>query len=59
MDIEIREVKNNSGEIAKVKEFLYTQIMIEYGIGPTPKFHYDIEAMDEYYIFCDWCYKGI
>lgn len=53
MDIEIREVKNNSGEIAKVKEFLYSQIMIEYGIGPTPKFHYDIEAMDEYYILPD------
>ena len=50
MDIKIMEVENDSDEIAKVKEFLYRQIMIEYGIGPTPKFHYDIEAMDEYYI---------
>jgi GNAT superfamily N-acetyltransferase len=24
--------------------------MNEYGIGPTPKFHYDIEGMDEYYL---------
>ena len=50
MDIEIREVKNDAVEIKNVKDFLYGQIMNEYGIGPTPKFHYDIEAMVEYYI---------
>ena len=53
MDIEIREVKNDDGEISDVKNFLYNQIMKVYGIGPTPKFHYDIEAMDEYYISPD------
>lgn len=50
MDFIIREVKNNQEEIEAVKEFLYGQIMNEYGIGPTPKFHYDIEGMVEYYI---------
>ncbi|WP_405307403.1 GNAT family N-acetyltransferase [Methanobrevibacter sp.] len=50
MDIEIREVKNNSVEIANVKDFLYGQIMEVYGIGPTPKFHYDIDGMEEYYL---------
>ena len=50
MDIEIREVKNNSVEIANVKDFLYGQIMEVYGIGPTPKFHYYIYGMEEYYL---------
>ena len=50
MDFVIREVRNDEGEIEAVKEFLYAQIMNEYGIGPTPKFHYDIEGMDEYYL---------
>jgi GNAT superfamily N-acetyltransferase len=46
----VREVKNDDEEILAVKNFLYGQIMKEYGIGPTPKFHYDIEALDKYYI---------
>ena len=50
MDIEIREVKNDELEIENVKDFLYGQIMIEYGIGPTPEFHYDIEGIEKYYI---------
>ncbi len=50
MDFVIREVRNDEGEIEAVKEFLYAQIMNEYGIGPTPKFHYDIEGMSEYYL---------
>lgn len=50
MDFVIREVRNDEGEIEAVKEFLYAQIMNEYGIGPTPKFHYDIEGMAEYYL---------
>ncbi len=50
MDFIIREVENNPEEIDAVKDFLYGQIMIEYGIGPTPKFHYDIEGIREYYI---------
>lgn len=50
MDIDIREIKNDYDEICAVKEFLYDQIKKEYGIGPTPEFHYDIEGIDEYYI---------
>lgn len=50
VDFIVREVRNEDEEILAVKNFLYDQIMKEYGIGPTPKFHYDIEALDEYYI---------
>jgi GNAT superfamily N-acetyltransferase len=50
MNIVFREVKNNPDEIRAVKDFLYGQIMEVYGIGPTPKFHYDIDGMDEYYL---------
>lgn len=50
MDFFVREVKNDDEEIMAIKNFLYDQIMKEYGIGPTPKFHYDIEGLDEYYI---------
>lgn len=50
MNITVREVKNDSDEIIEVKDFLYGQIMEVYGIGPTPKFHYDIERMEEYYL---------
>ena len=50
MNIQIREIKNDDEEILAVKSFLYDQIMKEYGIGPTPEFHYDIEGIGEYYI---------
>ncbi|MBR4446847.1 GNAT family N-acetyltransferase [Methanobrevibacter sp.] len=50
MDFIIRELENNQEEIEAVKEFLYAQILNEYGIGPTPKFHYDIGGIIEYYI---------
>ena len=50
MDFVIRDVRNNQEEIDAVKAFLYEQIMNEYGISPTPKFHYDIEGMVEYYL---------
>lgn len=53
MNIVIREIKNDSSEILAVQEFLYNQIKKEYGIGPTPEFHYDIEGLDEYYILPD------
>ena len=55
MDFIIRDVRNNQEEIDAVKEFLYEQIMNEYGIGPTPKFHYDIEGMVEYYLLPSNC----
>lgn len=50
MNIAIREINNDYDEICSVKEFLYDQIKKEYGIGPTPEFHYDIEGLEEYYI---------
>ncbi|MBE6497625.1 MAG: GNAT family N-acetyltransferase [Methanobrevibacter sp.] len=53
MNVVIREISDDINEIEDVKEFLYGQIMIEYGIGPTPKFHYDIDGMKEYYISPD------
>ena len=50
MNFIIKEISNDSSEISRVKEFLYTQIKKEYGIGPNIEFHYDIEDLDEYYI---------
>ena len=50
MNIKITEINNNNDEITTVQEFLYDQIKKEYGIGPTPKFHYDIDGLKEYYL---------
>ena len=50
MDMEIREIKDDESEINSVKDFLFNQINLEYHIGPTPKFHYDIFGLNEYYI---------
>ena len=50
MNFIIREINNNPDEIKSVKCFLYDLIKKEYGIGPTPKFHYDIENLEEYYV---------
>ena len=50
MNLIIREINNNSDEISSVKHFLYDLIKKEYGIGPTPEFHYDIENLKEYYV---------
>ena len=50
MDIEIREIQNDDSQIKSVQDFLYEQIKIEYGIGPMPEFHYDIDGLKEYYV---------
>ena len=50
MDIIIREIKNDFDEIDLAKDFLFDRIKKEYGIGPNPKFHYDITGLEEYYI---------
>ena len=50
MNFQIREINDDFDEIYAVKSFLYDQIKKEYGIGPTPEFHYDIEGIKEYYI---------
>ena len=51
--MEIREIQNDDSEIKSVQDFLFSQIRIEYGIGPTPKFHYDILDMKKYYVIPD------
>lgn len=50
MNIVIREISDDSGEISSVKTFLYGQIKKVYGIGPNLKFHYDIEDLEKYYV---------
>ncbi|WP_296887918.1 GNAT family N-acetyltransferase [uncultured Methanobrevibacter sp.] len=50
MNFKITEIKDGSDEINLVQDFLYDQIKKEYGIGPTPKFHYDIDGIRQYYI---------
>ena len=50
INIQIKEINNTDVEINLTKEFLFDQIKKEYGIGPNPIFHYDIEKLDEYYI---------
>lgn len=50
MDIKIKEIENDESQIKSVQEFLYAQIKIEYGIGPMPEFHYDIDGLKDYYI---------
>ena len=42
--------KDQAEEKFKQVQQAYDQIMKEYGIGPTPEFHYDIEGLEEYYI---------
>lgn len=50
MNIIIREINDDDFEIFAVKDFLYDQIKKEYGIGPMPEFHYDIEDLKDYYV---------
>lgn len=50
MNLVIKEINDDFVRIEDIKEFLYAQIKMEYGIGPTPEFHYDIEGIREYYI---------
>ncbi len=50
MNIQIREINDDDFEIEAAKDFLYRLIKEEYGIGPTPEFHYDIEELRDYYI---------
>lgn len=50
MNIDIRQIRRDESEIESAKEFLFDQIDKEYHIGPTPKFHYDIFELEQYYI---------
>ena len=53
MNIEIRQIRKDESEINAVKDFLFNQIDKEYHIGPTPKFHYDIFDLEDYYLVSD------
>lgn len=53
MNIQIRQINNDDSEIKAAKDFLFEQIDREYHIGPTPKFHYDIFDLEDYYISPD------
>ena len=53
MNIEIRQIRKDESEINAVKDFLFSQIDKEYHIGPTPKFHYDIFDLEDYYLVSD------
>ena len=50
MNIRIAEINDDDDEIGIVQDFLYDQIKKEYGIGPMPEFHYDIDGIRQYYI---------
>ncbi|WP_405269006.1 GNAT family N-acetyltransferase [Methanobrevibacter sp.] len=50
MNFTIKKLSDNPSDIEEAKKFLYCQIRKVYGIGPTPKFHYDIEGIMEYYV---------
>ena len=50
MNITIKEINDEISEIKQVKDFLFDQIRKEYGIGRNPKFHYDIDEIEKYYI---------
>lgn len=50
MNVNIKQLSNDSGEIEKVQEFLFDMIKLEFGYGYVPKWHQDIVNMDEYYI---------
>lgn len=50
MDIQIRQISDDAEEIELVRQFLFDQILKVYGIGPNPKFHYDIIDLRDYYV---------
>ncbi|MBR4397055.1 MAG: GNAT family N-acetyltransferase, partial [Methanobrevibacter sp.] len=50
MNVIIKELDNDSGEIMRIQEFLFSMIKNEFGHGYVPEWHEDIVKMDEYYI---------
>jgi ribosomal protein S18 acetylase RimI-like enzyme len=50
MNVTIRRLGKNSGEIKDVQEFLFDMIKKEFGYDYVPEWHQDIIKMDEYYI---------
>lgn len=50
MNVIIKELDNDSGEILRVREFLFSMIKNEFGYGYVPEWHRDIMKMEDYYI---------
>ncbi|MBR4446852.1 GNAT family N-acetyltransferase [Methanobrevibacter sp.] len=50
MNVVIKELSNDSIEIAKVQEFLFDMIKKEFGYDYVPEWHHDVVNMEEYYI---------
>ena len=50
MNVNIKELNNDSDEIIKVQEFLFKMIKKEFGYDYVPEWHQDIVHIDEYYI---------
>jgi RimJ/RimL family protein N-acetyltransferase len=50
MNVNIKELSNDSKEIKRVQKFLFDMIKLEFGYDYVPEWHQDIVKMDEYYI---------
>lgn len=50
MNVNIKELSNNSNEIRNVQKFLFKMIKLEFGYDYVPEWHQDILHLDEYYI---------
>ena len=50
MNVEIKELCNDSKQIRDVQEFLFKMIKLEFGYDYVPEWHQDIVHMDEFYI---------
>ena len=50
MNIDIKELNNDSEQIKKVQKFLFDMIKQEFGYDYVPEWHQDIVNMDDYYL---------
>ena len=50
MNVDIKELKNDSNDIKKVQEFLFKMIKLEFGYDYVPEWHQDIVNLNDYYI---------
>lgn len=50
MNVVIKELGNDSEQIKKVQDFLFSMIKKEFGYDYVPQWHQDVVRIDEYYI---------
>ena len=50
MNVIIKELGNDSGEIENVQKFLFKMIKLEFGYDYVPEWHHDIVNLEEYYV---------